>query len=79
LALYLKDLSFIDEGNPTFVKEKVNIEKYSYMDYFCHKVVAFQRVPFTMEKNEIVSEYILDHLTTVIDDNALLSFSQHNI
>jgi len=74
LGMYLTDLTFINDGNPTFTQEGlVNIKKGTLTAGVVAKVQLYQQVPYVLTRVSVLHHHLSNLVTD--DDNALYASS----
>lgn len=68
LGVFLRDLTFIEDGNPDKINELVNFEKIKLMGSIIQEVKSFQSTKYTFKKNEAVSRFLSKSLTAPPSD-----------
>jgi hypothetical protein len=69
LALTLKDITFADDGNPSFVEDRsVNFDKFRLIAAILSPVTAMQKTPQTHTSNLVLRSYLM-YDTLVLDSD----------
>lgn len=76
-GVYLKDLVFVDDGNPTFIDGKIHFTKCAQQYNMMHQVLRFQNREYN---TSIINEPCMDHVADllsheIIDDKVLYRMS----
>ncbi|KAJ8918692.1 hypothetical protein NQ315_015012 [Exocentrus adspersus] len=71
LGIYLTDLSFIEEGTPTFTTDGLlNFSKMRMIAHVIREIRHFQQTPYKIELIQRVANYLLD-TSLIMDDDEL--------
>eukprot|EP00727_Mastigamoeba_balamuthi_P014223 m51a1_g9423 hypothetical protein (1866) ;mRNA; f:376541-383341 len=74
LGLYLTDLTFIEEGNPTMVGNLVNFNKCRLLAAVIMEIQTYQQTPYCLEPVPWIQQF-LNTLSASLDDNAMWNMS----
>ncbi|CAL4091049.1 unnamed protein product, partial [Meganyctiphanes norvegica] len=70
LGMYLTDLTFIDEGTPTFTDDDLlNFSKMRMIAHVIREIRHFQQTPYKIEYNNRVASYLLDTSLILSDED----------
>ena len=59
LGVFLRDLTFVEDGNPNMVDDKhVNFEKIKLLGAVIHEVQQYQKIPFYLKKQPNLVKYL---------------------
>ena len=58
LGMFLSDLTFIDEGNPSKVENLINYSKWQQTARVLQKIRKFQMVEFSFKPLEILQQFL---------------------
>jgi hypothetical protein len=77
LGVFLRDLTFIEDGNPDYVEDDqfMNFEKMRMLSGVLSTIAKYQRVPYNFEPVPVVQEYILAGTGVNLSDSALHKYS----
>ncbi len=81
IGLYLRDLTYLGDGFPTFIKNKdtgcnlVNFDKCRKIATVLLEVQKFQKIPFQLPEDAEMRAYILRMRLLEQDENVLYSLS----
>jgi len=77
LGVFLRDLTFIEDGNPDFVEDDslLNFEKMRMISGVLNQVRKYQSVPYMFEPVPTIQEYIVNGTAVNLSDDALHKYS----
>lgn len=77
LGVFLRDLTFIEDGNPDFVEDDqfLNFEKMRMLNSVLAAISKYQRVPYNFEPVPSLQEYIIAGTSVNLNDAALHKYS----
>jgi hypothetical protein len=58
IAIYLKDLTFINDGNQSKIKGLVNVEKLRMMANSVQEITQLGAIPYEFEKKPAILNYL---------------------
>jgi son of sevenless len=74
LGIFLTDLTFIDEGNPDFVNEKINFTKVKRVSKIIKNLNTYQQTPYDIKLHEGLQNYF-DQLDVRLEDEEMYELS----
>lgn len=77
LGVFLRDLTFIEDGNPDFVEDDafLNFEKMRMLAGVLSTVAKYQQVAYNFEPVPVIQEYIISGTAVNLNDAALHKYS----
>eukprot|EP00026_Physarum_polycephalum_P004383 Phypoly_transcript_04401.p1 GENE.Phypoly_transcript_04401~~Phypoly_transcript_04401.p1 ORF type:complete len:543 (+),score=73.34 Phypoly_transcript_04401:306-1934(+) len=77
LGVFLRDLTFIEDGNPDFVEDDqfLNFEKMRMLNSVLSSIAKYQSVPYNFEPVPCIQEYIISATTVNLSDASLHKYS----
>lgn len=73
VGIYLRDLVFLDDGNPTFIDNKINFLKCIQTYNIMFQIIRFQGREYRINPNPNIIKEIMSH--KVIDEDSLYKMS----
>ena len=58
VALYLKDLTFINDGNPARINSQINVEKLRMMSKRVYEITSLSKSPYSFRHHPVLMNYI---------------------
>jgi hypothetical protein len=75
LPIYLKDLTFINDGNQSKVDNMINFDKLRMMSSRVHDLISLTDKTYSFKENPIIQNYLAKP-TKIVDDKTLKEMSQ---
>jgi hypothetical protein len=77
LGVFLRDLTFIEDGNPDFVEDDslMNFEKMRMISNVLSTISKYQKVPYNFEPVPVIQDYIINGTAVNLSDSALHKYS----
>lgn len=77
LGVFLRDLTFIEDGNPDFVEDDslMNFEKMRMISNVLSTIAKYQKVPYNFEPVPVIQDYIINGTAVNLSDSALHKYS----
>lgn len=77
LGVFLRDLTFTEDGNPDYVEddEFLNFEKLRMISGVLSSIAKYQSVPFNFEPVPVIQEYIISGTSVNLNDASLHKYS----
>lgn len=69
IGLYLRDLTFLEFGNPDMLEgDIINYDKYRMISSVLIELRTFQEIPYQFEKNSALSRLLKNHMVSFDED-----------
>ena len=66
--MFLRDLTFIEDGNPDYIQKKINIEKYELMGSVFSEIQKYQSTSYSFVANRELQHYFTEVMIPVPED-----------
>eukprot|EP01080_Neovahlkampfia_damariscottae_P009809 gene9809-2134_t len=76
IGLYLKDLIFIEDGNPNFINDKINFTKRTKISNLLKEIHSYQQVPFELMMIRELSDKLVESERVSEETLNLLSYKR---
>lgn len=75
LGVFLRDLTFIEVGNPTYRDKMINFDKFRMLAAILEDIRCYQQVPYKFEQNQALQMVFRQSLLT-LDADELFNLSR---